>query len=299
METVDQLVLRGRLVIVGKEPDGDSVRFIPDNSGLLQQLIGAERIRLSHDGSVQLRFDGVDAPELHYGQAAQPLGAQARDDLLAHIGFTNVAFGNDSSTTVTRADPPGGVRAAILSAMAEANGRPVSYVIVGEDDMLPADGTRILADAESLALTLNAWLLREGTAYYTVYTSTPAAHRDQLRQLAGVARQEPAGVWAQDATAAFDLDDSSSITPGGQLILPKLFRRCTDYLHALAQGFTGDLADWIVKVSADPRHNENDSVIVGGATKINLSDLLAQQGHRITFHADLLDVTFVEKQENA
>jgi hypothetical protein len=59
METVDQLVLRGRLVIVGKEPDGDSVRFIPDNSGLLQQLIGAERLIPSGASSRAIRASGI------------------------------------------------------------------------------------------------------------------------------------------------------------------------------------------------------------------------------------------------
>jgi endonuclease YncB( thermonuclease family) len=295
MDTADQLVLRGRLVIVGKEPDGDSVRFVPDTPDLLQQLAGAERIRLSHDGSVQLRFDGVDAPELHYGKAVQPLGAEARDDLLARIGFTRVTYAEVGPTTVTAADPPGGVRAAILTAMAEANGRPVSYVLIGDDEVLPADGIRLLADADLLERTLNACLLNEGIAYYTAYTSTPATHRNQLRQLAAAARDESVGVWGQDATCGFDLTDPSSIGPGGQLIFPKLFRRCTDYLHALAQGFAGDLAEWIIKVSTDPRHDENDGVIVGGATQVKLSDLLAQQGHRITFQADLLDITFVEK----
>jgi endonuclease YncB( thermonuclease family) len=255
METADQLVLRGRLVVVGKEPDGDSVRFVPDTPGLLQQLAGAERIRLSHDGSVQLRFDAVDAPELHYGQAAQPLGADARDDLLARIGFTGVTYADGGSTTVTAADPAGGVRAAILSAMAEANGRPDSYVLIGDDEVLPADGVRLLADADLLGRTLNACLLYEGIAYYTAYTSTPGAHRDQLRELAAAARQKSVGVWDQDATCGFDLTDTSSIGPGGQLILPKLFRRCTDYLRAAAQGFAGDLAEWVIKVSTDPRLN--------------------------------------------
>lgn len=294
MEVTDHLVLRGRLVIVGKEPDGDSVRFVPDTADLLQRLIGAERIRPSHDGSVQLRFDGVDAPELHYGKAAQPLGVTARDQLLTRLGFTDITSAGDTSTTITVAHPSGGVRAAVLSTMAESHGRPVSYVIVGDDDTLPPDGARLPAGPDLLARTVNAWLLSEGLAYYTAYTSTPAAHRDQLREIARTVRDEPAGVWAQDTTAGFDLKDPSSIGPAGQLILPKLFRRCTDYLGAVSAGFTGDLATWIVTVSADPHHNENDGVLLGG-TQLSLSDLLIQQDHHITFQADLLDITFVEK----
>jgi hypothetical protein len=55
----------------------------------------------------------------------------------------------------------------------------------------------------------------------------------------------------------------ASIGPEGQLILPKLFRRATDYLGAVAGGF--------------------------------LSDLLVQANDTVRFQADLLDVVFVEK----
>jgi endonuclease YncB( thermonuclease family) len=290
-----QLALRGTLVILGKEPDGDSVRFIADTPDLYQQLGNANRIHLSADGSVQLRFEGVDAPELHYGNVAQPLGERSRDGLLGHIGFTAITYEDAAPTRVFHALPAEGIRAAILTSMAEANGRPVSYVVVGDDDTLPVNGQWTMTDHELLDRTLNAWLLREGLAYYTVYTSTPVAHRDQLRELARVARDKPLEVWAGDMTAEFTLTDQTSIGPDGQLILPKLFRRCTDYLKAVAQGFTGNLADWLVQVSTTPSRNENDMVLLGGTTEVPLSTLLRQNNHRIAFQADLLDITFVEK----
>jgi len=295
MDAGEQLVLRGRLVIVGKEPDGDSVRFVPDTPDLLRRLAGADRIRPSHDGSVQLRFDAIDAPELHYGAAAQPLGAEARDDLLARIGFTRVTYAGDNPTLVTAADPADGIRGAILSAMAEANGRPVSWVLAGDDGTLPADGAVLTADSALLDRTLNAELLADGIAYYTAYTSTLDAQRAQMRELARTAREKGYGVWAQDATAAFDLTGPASIGPGGRLVLPKLFRRCTDYLAAVAGGFSGGLPDWIRTVSADPHHDENDAVVLADGTRTHLADLLAQDGDRVTCTADPLEITFVEK----
>jgi hypothetical protein len=53
---------------------------------------------------------------------------------------------------------------------------------------------------------------------------------------------------------------------GGQLTLPKLFRRATDHLRARDGGFQGNLADWLL-----------------------------QANRTIRFQADLLDVVFVEK----
>jgi endonuclease YncB( thermonuclease family) len=290
-----QLAMRGHLVVIGKEPDGDSVRFIADTPDLYRQLSRAYRIRPSGDGSVQLRFEGVDAPELHYGADAQPLGGTVRDRLLERIGFTDVLFADRPPTRVSGCTPSAGVRAAILSTMAEANGRPVCYVLAGPDEDLPADGAWTEVDPGLLERTLNAWLLQEGLAYYTVYTSTPASHREQLRALALTARDKPLEVWARDTTREFTVDVQASIGPDGQLILPKLFRRCTDYLKAVGKGFVGNLTDWMVQVSASGSRNENDLVVIGDSIEVHLADLLHQRNQRVALQTDLLDLTFVEK----
>ena len=94
--------------------------------------------------------------------------------------------------------------------------------------------------------------------------STPVAHRGYLRDLAAEARKTGAGVWADDTSAEFALEDQASIGPEGQLILPKLFRRATDYLEAVAGGFRGNLADWLVVVSTSSSRDEDDRVIVCG-----------------------------------
>jgi endonuclease YncB( thermonuclease family) len=289
------LCIQGKLVIVGYEPDGDSVRFVADDASHYDQLQRADRIRLSqHDGSVQLRFEGVDAPELHYGTNAQPLGDSARDALLTWIGFTDIKYDQNSETRVRSATPTS-VRAAILTQMAEANGRPVAYVLVEATGSLPTDGTWVNVDEALLDQTLNARLLSEGQAYYTVYTSTPVSHRRLFRELAANARTKELGVWSQDSTADFILVDQGSVGPGGQLILPKLFRRCTDYLKAVHKGFSGNLGDWLLASAATPTRDENDRVLVNDTIEVHLSDLIVQRNQHITFQPDLLDITFVEK----
>ena len=287
------LAIGGRLVIVGKEPDGDSVRFVATNPGLYTQLKNAHRIRPSADGSVQLRFEGVDAPEVHYGKAAQPLGNEARDRLLTWIGFTDIVYAPPGLTRVTSATPDG-VDALILTQAAEVNGRPVAYLLLAGQGQLPADGTWASVDRPLLDQTLNARLLVDGQAYPTVYTSTPVSHRAHLRTLAIEARDAGRGLWTEDSTPEFVLEDQASIGPAGQLILPKLFRRATDYLKATATGFQGNLVDWLLAVSTSPTRNENDRVLVCGM-ELHLSDLLVQANRRISFQPDLVDVVFVEK----
>lgn len=286
-------VIQGEFVIIGKEPDGDSVRFIANNPKLYRTLKRSFRIKPStQDGSVQLRFEGIDAPELHYGSAVQPLGKEARDQLLDWMGFKNIQFTGTAGNRVTASDPER-IPGAILSTAAEANGRPVSYVVL--DDKQLKDGRWVEVDDALLKKTLNFRLLEAGLAYYTVYTSAPLSHREFLREVASQARGKKLGVWGEDRTSEFVLNDQDSISPpDGQLILPKLFRRCTDYLKAVDKGFRGNLGDWLLSTEGSSRP-ENDRVVVGDAMELKLSDLLEQRNNRIAFQPDLLDIVFVEK----
>jgi hypothetical protein len=113
--------------------------------------------------------------------------------------------------------------------------------------------------------------------------------------VAAGARAAGRGVWGLDTTADWVLAEQASIGPSGQLILPKLFRRCTDYLKAVGKGFTGNLGDWLVASSATPTRDENDRVLLHDTTEVHLSDLIQQRNQHIAFQADLLDITFIEK----
>jgi endonuclease YncB( thermonuclease family) len=285
------LAIAGKFVIVGKEPDGDSVRFIADNPDLYEELHRSYRIKLSRDRSVQLRFEGIDAPEVHYGSDAQILGEKARDRLLDLMGFAQIEFNGNRVQSAN----PDTVAGTILSQAADANGRPVSYVLLEEEANQLEDGNWMRVEAKLLKKTINFQMLTEGAAYYTVYTSTPLAHRRLLRETALAARNHNLGVWAEDQTSEFELVDQDSITaPDGQLILPKLFRRSIDYLKAVDGGFRGNLKDWVLEASKGSR-NENDRLVIRDAVEVHLSDLIQQRNSRVVFQEDLLNITFVEK----
>lgn len=284
-------VIKGKFVIKGKEPDGDSVRFIADHPDLYEELHRSYRIELSRDRSVQLRFEGIDAPEVHYGRDAQVLGDKTRDRLLDWMGFKNIVFAGNRVESANPDSIPG----AILSKAADANGRPVSYIFLEEDAKQLDDADWIRVEEKQLKKTINYQMLQDGNAYYTVYTSTPLKHRESLRKAATKAKTDKLGVWAEDVTNQFELEDKTSITaPNGQLILPKLFRRSIDYLKAVDKGFEGNLKDWLISISSGSR-NENDRVVVGNNMELKLSDLIKQRNNKIVFQADLLDITFVEK----
>ena len=57
----------------GFQPDGDSMQFKPDQPKLLDRLERtADAYRLTSIGSTQLRFEGIDALELHFEGHHQP-----------------------------------------------------------------------------------------------------------------------------------------------------------------------------------------------------------------------------------
>jgi endonuclease YncB( thermonuclease family) len=278
-------VIVGNFTIVGKQPDGDSVRFIAEDPSLYKALHRSYRIKPAKDGSVQLRFELVDAPEVHYGSAAQPWGDVSRDRLLSWMGFTNITFAGNQVKTAE----PAQIAGAILTKAGEPNGRPVSYVVLGKDVKTLKNGSWMFVDEDLLEKTINYRMLQEGTAYYTAYSSAPLAHREKMRAAAAAARDQDLGLWALDKTPEFKLIDQTSLGPQGQLILPKLFRRSTDYLKAVNGGFRGNLGDWL---EATP--SQNDRLVVNDI-ELKLSDLLDQRNSRVVFQADLLNIVFLEK----
>jgi endonuclease YncB( thermonuclease family) len=277
-------------VLIGKQPDGDSVRFRADHPDLFDQLQNGDRVQPSADGTVQLRFDGIDAPELHYQDHAQPQGTTARDSLLAHMGFTDVTY-RTGTTTVASARPTA-LPVVILSRLVEVNGRPVSVVFTGTaaESLAAADGTWTELDPPLLDQAVNAWEAATGVAYPLLYTSTAPSLRDAFAGQAAEAREQRAGVWADDSTARFSAADVAAVGPSGALILPKLFRRTVDYLRDRAPGGQ-TLPEWLVAHA----HTEDDQVMVAGAAAQPLHTLLQQTGDTVSVAADVLDLVFVER----
>ncbi len=281
------LAIRGAFVIIGKSPDGDSVRFKPDNQNLLFNLKNPSRIKVSADGSVQLRFEAIDAPELHFGDLEQPLGAQARDVLLREMGFRKVEVEN----RMVRSSDPKELRGVILSQAAEGNGRPIAYVIVGAFANSFEDGSRVEVDNNVLEKTINKTMLENGMAYYTVYSSTPEAHRLYLKNISAKARAAKRGVWGMDRSSSFVLQKQADVDVNGQLILPKLFRRASSYLASIRKKeFKGNIKQWLVWTQSEKK-SENDIVKIGSDEQ-RLSDLLEVRGGNVSFKADLLEMVF-------
>lgn len=239
-------LIAGRFHVINYSPDGDSIRFGPEDPALLDRLDGF-RPRMNARGHLQLRIEAVDSLETHYnapgggGTYHQPLGLAraAADRLLDFAGVRDVEWDGTGRTVLAAADAAPGY---ILSRSVEKNGRPVAFVFAGAPS--EPDGTTVRLDPERLRDSYNHLALAEGLAYPTYYRGLFADLRDTLTEATAAARAARRGVWERDGTeGGFDATSLRVLTEE-MPILPKLFRRLCDYMvaYGTALGFRDKLA---------------------------------------------------------
>ncbi|TDD61956.1 nuclease [Actinomadura rubrisoli] len=223
-------LIKGQYRILRTEPDGDSIRFVPDDPDAFTKL--RLKARVNRAGGAQLRLDAIDALETHYTPAAhggsplhQPLhlahAAGAR--LLDLLGFRDVRRDGETVVEASPERTPGH----ILTRFADKYGRPVSFAFAGtagQEDLSP-----VFVDAALLRQSANHRLVAEGLAYPTFYSKLFPDLREELTAAAGKARAAAAGVWADDVTTSGGTIEAVADLGERLVLLPKLFRRLADY----------------------------------------------------------------------
>jgi hypothetical protein len=159
-------LLRGSFVIrypdlprQGPEPDGDTIKFLPDTPALVETLPRRSgRPPDLNARGISVRLEALDALETHFGETHQELaGANAaRDELLRLLGFTNVTFFQDLPNKVQSANQDA-LRGHVLSNGIDGNGRLIAFVYPGEH--AGPDGMTVFVDAVLVDQSLNAQLL--------------------------------------------------------------------------------------------------------------------------------------------
>jgi endonuclease YncB( thermonuclease family) len=280
-------LLRGQFVIrypdiprQGPEPDGDTVKFLPDTPALVEGLprVSGRPPDINARG-ISVRLEAIDTLETHFGETHQELaGANAaRDELLLLLGFTNVVFFPDLPNKVQSADQDA-LRGHVLSNGIDANGRLIGFVYAG--DHVGPDGGTIFVDEALADESANAQLLAAGHAYPAFYASLPATLRAHLAGVSEAARaaQSPAGLWPR-STADPDRAATVADLPALQnlVIWPKLFRRIVPYL---ASGFT-DFDGFDAWLRADPVNRDDELFLLDRLERGNIHDVISAAGQRI------------------
>ena len=168
-------LIAGSFRITGAQPDGDSIRFTPDDPAKWNLITGPNRVKRNASGAAQLRLDAIDALETHYGtpQTHQPRpGARTAAELLNWLGFTNVVRAQDETVTSSTPRRGGGLHPDAL----DLYGRCIAFV--GRGALPDADGPAFFVDVDALRTTANhhmitmGWRTRRTTGVYSRICAT-------------------------------------------------------------------------------------------------------------------------------
>lgn len=222
------LLIKGNYRIINAAPDGDSIKFYPDNPELWRTL----GVRTNSSGGGQLRLEGIDTLETHYQPTPATLGILhqpsqfsqgAADELVKFLGFRNVVRGDREKVVSAQPQQTAGF---ILTRFSDVYGRCVAFAFKG--NIAQADGDEIYIDKNLLRNSANHHMLSQGLAYPTYYSKMYPDLRQEMTRAVASARRK--GLWPQDkTTAGFLVKDLAALTERN-VILPKLFRRVVNYL---------------------------------------------------------------------
>lgn len=284
------LCLAGAFTVTGTEPDGDSLRFRPDDPGDWTQVPGVHKVRTNAAGAAQLRIDAIDALETHYTPTGghllhQPLDLAhaAAAELLRWLGFRGVQRDGEKVIAVDTDGLPG----FILTRGADLYGRCVA--LVGRGDPPATSGDTIDVDVKLLRKTANHRLITTGLAYPTFYTKLYADLRGELAKQAAAARAAGKGVFADDRTQKGVEVKSLATLTDDAVILPKLFRRLTDYLHL--NGDDPSLAGFMTFLS----QQDDQLWIIPTGQKTSFDTVVAVSGQTVRLNRLPEELVFEEK----
>lgn len=285
-------LIKGVYRISGTSPDGDSVRFYPQDPNVW--ATSGIRAKANAHGGVQLRLDAIDALETHYAPPHSPaqwhqphdLGTGAGDRLLDLLGFTAVTRDpRGYVTTATPAETPG----YILTRFADKYGRAVAMAFAGGRPGRASDGGNVHLDVAEMRRSVNYQLLAEGWVYPTFYSKLYFDLRQDLAAAATKARNQTRGVWARDATLpGFKLTSRSQLADQ-LVVLPKLFRRLAEYLALDGTGKVSLNAFINFLATHDDRLY---TVSTGHATSFDT--LIERNGQTLRLSTPPEDIVFIE-----
>lgn len=229
-------LIKGKFEPTFGKPDGDSLRFVPDDPSPIFKLRRRGRGPKinSNNGSIQLRYEAIDTME---SSALQP-------------------FSSDATTSNLELAAANGGRGYICSNQLGPHGRPIAFVFSGNTAINDGDDN-VFLDTNDIMDSINVQQLARGHAYPLFYDTLFDDLRDRCAQVSNQAKSAGLGVWAADETnsGATWTGNADSLPP----IYPKLWRRIDKFVEDdtffdPAKPFA-NLTEWI-----DQRSDERVSV---------------------------------------
>ena len=253
-------LIKGEFVPEAGRPDGDSMRFRPDDPTplfMLKRRGKAPKIN-ERNQTIQLRFEGIDTME---SKAAKPFSSDATKSNLELCGVPNGT---------------GTARGYILSNQIGPNGRPISFVYQG--DPKEPDGKSVFLDSGRMKESVNYQQIERGHAFPLFYDTLFSDLRNELA--AGVLKARGTGenVWSSDVTntgASYSGPDSLASMPP---IFPKLWRRLEKYSRNTDIADPGSLSEF--KDYLDSLREERVFIVTEGRST-GFDNVVAVEGNRV------------------
>jgi len=309
---MDYIVLHGEFIIrypgaklnQSPQPDGDTIKFHPDNVDLVRDLARRNHARPGLNGHmyINVRLEAIDALETHFEKTHQEKrgGEAARNQLLAELGFKNLEFSTnpDYSNVVVSANADR-LRGYVLSNGVDTYGRLIGFVLssshrVGDDgDKIASDDADLIKHVKNSA---NFKLLKEGLVYPAFYDSLPDGLRSQLKTTAQHARTQnsPNGIWKNaQATPSHPAHVTNAKSLEKLVMWPKLFRRLVTYFEA--QGPQSRLSGFKSWMQAGGEKT-NDSIRLEDGTTKHFHDIVKVAGDAINLTVEPETIVIKDKK---
>lgn len=284
----------------GFEPDGDSIHFKPFDPSLLDVLTQlSQPYRLTNIGSVMLRFEGIDALELHYRPSSggenthqpRPLGDAARDFLTGELNLNPVSYAQPRNIRVKPPVQRDATPGYILSRSLEVHGRPVSFAFAGAAP--EADGSQVFLNVQRFKKSLNYKLVANGFAYPLFYDTFFIDLRNSLTAAVQAARQGTMGIWSKDRTTSGVKANTQAKLEADGVVFPKIFRRLTDYLAETGGGLAGFKAWLAAKGERVQDINPNSSTFTNNT---GFDNLVKVQGNKVKLTQKPEHIVFISEK---
>jgi hypothetical protein len=231
-------VINGHVRVIGCAPDGDTVRFLPDDPADLPRSV-----HLHADGSVTVRLDGAEALESWY----TPMGSRTRwhqplmlaeaaaASVLEALSFTDIRRDDVGRVLASR---PELVPAHLAVRSVDPKGRLIALLVAGRLRGPRRPGTALRddrgADLQPYTPTqvrgsVNWMLLRQGLAYPWLSVHHLPEVRAEFVAAARHAQEQHRGIWPHDVSlSGFSVRNASALCED-LVMLPRLFRRIADH----------------------------------------------------------------------
>jgi endonuclease YncB( thermonuclease family) len=290
------------------ESDADTSHVVVDANGFKFRPKAGEPFKVTHvfddaqvkgtgtnpavkKGAVTVRWQGIDAPELHYQPSYPPkLSDQQKDAFRAENGNFREHYGESSTVA--------------LAKFFESLGPKILPVIVrtavdAPNDVFDTYG-RLIGDIivtkGGKETNVNQWLVAEGWAFPTYYDSMSAAEIELLDKLAVQAKETKAGIWddASQSATNFDLtlkfrNHGAVEADSGPVLMPKIFRRLATYSVAEAAKVVDETFAAYLKAAPDRCHKTPDFLKSGKqATQHRLDEFVDAHAHLKFWPQDLV-----------